>query len=319
MLSLVLTNYNHARYLATALEGLAAQTRPACQAIFLDDASSDDSVAIFERYLPRFANATLIRNPKNAGVVANLNRGLELATGDFVYFAAADDLTYPKLFETAADLLSSYPSAALFSARSDTMDEAGNILGPFPTPIPMPRPGYISPAEAGRHLLDDDGWFMGNATIYRRKLLADAGGFPIPLHAFTDGYMSRLLALKSGACFSPEVLCAWRRLEAAVSSAQSLNLAKTMQVIELVEQRMAEEAGTFPPGYAERWRGRHLFASRRYALVQERTRSQETGGLSYARALVREWVTTAWLFLKLRPQDLLTVARRRLRQMAQGR
>src|SRR5687767_6237012 len=105
MLSLVLTNYNHARYLPTALEGLASQTQSVDQAIFIDDASADESVSIFEQFLPRFKNATLIRNAKNAGVVANMNRGLELSKCDFVYFAAADDLVYSKLFERATGLL----------------------------------------------------------------------------------------------------------------------------------------------------------------------------------------------------------------------
>jgi glycosyltransferase involved in cell wall biosynthesis len=71
MLSLVLPNYNHARYLPTALEGLASQTRPLDQAIFIDDASTDESVSIFERYLPRFKNATLIRNAKNPWPVSD--------------------------------------------------------------------------------------------------------------------------------------------------------------------------------------------------------------------------------------------------------
>jgi glycosyltransferase involved in cell wall biosynthesis len=315
MLSLVLTNYNHARYLPTALEGLASQTRPVDQAIFIDDASADESVSIFEQFLPRFKNATLIRNAKNAGVVANMNRGLELSKCDFVYFAAADDLVYSKLFERATGLLTAYPRAGLFSALSDIMDEGGKILGTFPTPIPIDKPGYLNPAETAQHLLEDDGWFMGNTTIYRRQALADAGGFPIELNAFTDGYMSRLMALKFGACFSPEVLCAWRRLEGGVSSAQSLDLAKTMRIIELVEKRITQEGDTFPEGYARRWRGRHLFASQRYGLTQETRRAREAGGAAYYAALAREWLLTAWLFVTLRPRDLLTVARRRTRQL----
>lgn len=318
MLSLVLTNYNHERYLPIALEGLANQSRPAGQTIFIDDASTDNSVAIFERYLPRFADATLIRNARNAGVVANLNRGLELATGEFVYFAAADDLVYENLFKTAIDLLEAHPRAALFSSRSDTMDAAGRNNGALATAIPIMKPGYISPEQAARQMLEDDGWFMGNATIYRRQPLADIGGFPPALNAFTDGFVSRLLALKQGACFSPEVLCSWRRMDASVSSAQTLNLAKTMHVIELVEQRMAAEADVFPPGYAERWRGRHLFASRRYALVQQRRLSRTEGSLPYLRALAREWVATPWLFMKLRRKDLVSVTYRRLRQLAHG-
>jgi glycosyltransferase involved in cell wall biosynthesis len=314
MLSLVLTNYNHAHYLPEALEALAAQTRPADEAIFIDDASSDDSVAILEAYLPRFKNAQLVRNAKNRGVVPNMNVGLQMARGTAIHFAASDDRTYPAFFEKGMALLEAHPEAGLFSARSDVLDETGRWLGPLPTPVPLAKPGYIAPADVARFLLKDDGWFMGNASLFSRKGLLEAGGFPEALHAFTDGYTSRLLALKHGACFSPEVLCAWRRVEGGVSWSQAVNLEKTLNMIALVEEKMAAAGDTFPAGYAERWKGRHLFSTRRFGLIQERKRACAGGSLACLFARVREAVLTAWLFLQLRPQDLITVARRRLSQ-----
>lgn len=315
MLSLVLTNFNHARFLPTALEALASQARPADEAIFIDDASTDDSVSILEAFLPRFKNARLVRNSKNSGVVANLNRGLEIASGDVIHFAASDDLTYPKFFQIGMAMLTDYPQAGIFSARSDILDESGRCQGPLATPIPISRPGFITREETARHLLEDDGWFMGNASLFRRIPLIEAGGFPVVLHAFTDGYVSRLLALRHGACFTPEVLCGWRRMEGGVAWSQAVNIDKTMRVIDLVEQKMAEAGDTFPAGYARRWKGRHLFASRRFGLVQERRRAQGAGRLPYLGALAREMVMTTWLFLSLRPQDVVTVSRRRLRQV----
>lgn len=314
MLSLVLTNYNHAHYLPEALEALASQSRPADEAIFIDDASSDDSVAILERFLPRFKNAQLVRNPNNRGVVPNMNVGLGMARGDFIHFAASDDRTYPRFFEKGMALLGAHPQAGLFSARSDILDEHGRCHGPLPTPVPLGEPGFITPAEAARFLLEDDGWFMGNASLFSRLALLDAGGFPEALHAFTDGYVSRLLALRHGACFSPEVLCAWRRLEGGVAWSQAVDLDKTLRMIALVEQKMAEAGSTFPAGYAQRWKGRHLFSTRRFGLIQERRRACASGTLPCLVARLRETAMTAWLFLRLRPQDLLTVARRRLGQ-----
>jgi hypothetical protein len=155
---------------------------------------------------------------------------------------------------------------------------------------------------------------MGNASLFNREALLEAGGFPVALHAFTDGYVSRLLALTRGACFSPEVLCAWRRVEGSVAWSQAVNLDKTLGMIALVEEKMAAAGDTFPAGYAERWKGRHLFSTRRFGLVQERKRACAAGGLACLIARAREAVLTAWLFLRLRPQDLATVARRRLAQ-----
>ncbi len=155
---------------------------------------------------------------------------------------------------------------------------------------------------------------MGNASLFNRAALVEVGGFPVALHAFTDGYVSRLLALKHGACFSPQVLCAWRRVEGGVAWSQAVNLDKTLRMISLVEEKMAEAGDTFPAGYAQRWKGRHLFSSRRFGLIQERKRACAAGPLPCLMARLREAVLTAWLFLQLRPRDLLTVARRRLGQ-----
>src|SRR5215208_6594213 len=123
MLSVILTNYNHARFLPAGSGTAGPRTRPADEVIVIDDASTDDSVAVIEPFLDRFANARLVRNPANLGCAANLNRGIEIARGDIVHFAAADDVTYPRLFEQGLWLLAEHPGAALMSARIDILGE----------------------------------------------------------------------------------------------------------------------------------------------------------------------------------------------------
>src|SRR5258708_4948524 len=105
MLSVILPSYNHAAYLGAALAGLLAQARPADEILLIDDASTDDSLAVAEGYAARYPQITVVRNPRNLGCVANLNRGLAMARGEFVYCGAADDVTYPKLFESGLALL----------------------------------------------------------------------------------------------------------------------------------------------------------------------------------------------------------------------
>jgi hypothetical protein len=63
----------------------------------------------------------------------------------------------------------------------------------------------------------DESWFTGNATIFRRSALLSVGGFPEELGAFTDGYVSRLLTVKYGSCYTPEVLVAWRQMEGGLA------------------------------------------------------------------------------------------------------
>ena len=213
-LTTILVNYNHARFLPHSLHSLLAQTHQANELIVVDDASTDSSIDVISEFLPRFPNARLVRNSVNQGTVTNMNDGLRLGMGTYVHFAAADDIFYPQLYETGLRLLEANPGAAIFCSRSDAIDEAGHSLNErTPSPeYPLHAPGFISPADAQRFLMREDGWFMGNTTLFRCAAVLAEGGFPPELQAFADGYMSRLLALKYGSCFSPDVLAAWRRL-----------------------------------------------------------------------------------------------------------
>ena len=312
MLSVILTSYNYARYLPAALTALAAQTRPPEELIVIDDGSADDSVAIINSFLGRFAEPRLVVNPRNLGTIANLNRGLELARGDVVYFAAADDIAYPALLERGMELLEAHPLAALFSARSDIIDTKGTVERTLATAIPLRQPGYLAPDFVARVLMQDDNWLTGNTTLYRRAPLIAAGGFAPELGSFCDGYVSRLLAARYGACFSPEVLGAWRQHEGGFAWSQTVDFTRAQQLVTAVERRMAADASAFPPGYSRRWAARHLFGARRFALIRRREEARGRGVGARLRARLYEIAMTLWLFIRYRPRDGLAVARRRL-------
>jgi glycosyltransferase involved in cell wall biosynthesis len=309
-LSVVLTSYNYARYLPAALLALAAQTRPADELIVIDDCSADDSVAIIKSLLGRFAEPRLVQNPRNLGTIANLNRGLDLARGEVVYFAAADDVTDRALFGRGMALLDEHPGAALFSARSDIIDAEGRVESTLATAIPLSHPGYIAPEAIARILVQDDNWLTGNTTLYRRARLVAAGGFAPELGSFCDGYVSRLLAARYGACFSPEVLGAWRRHEGGFAWSQTADLIRARQLVMEVERRMEADAADFPAGYSRRWAGRHLFGAHRFALVRRRVEASSRGGAARLWARICEVAMTLWLFILYRPWDGVAVARR---------
>lgn len=315
MLTVVVSNYNHAHYLPTALEAILSQTRPADEIIIFDDASTDNSVAIIEPFLSRHPNIRLIKNKKNSGVLFNMNRGLELARGTYFFHAAADDVIYPTFFEESTQLLDRFPKACLFSSRCEIIDADGQSEGVFASPQPLQSPGYIAPADVGPLLMSDDSWFNGVTTVWRRELLRNAGGFPTDLGSFADGYLSRLLALKHGACFSPAVLCAWRRVEGGMAWSASTDLQKTERAAREIAQRMTED-GSFPAGYPRVWANRHIFGARRFTLVQERRKARAAGLMPWLMAFAKEAWLTGWLFLTLRPADIVVVLKRRIRAAA---
>jgi glycosyltransferase involved in cell wall biosynthesis len=310
-LTAILPNYNHSQFLQESIGSLLGQTRPADELIIIDDASTDNSVAMILDMIGKSPKAKLLRNPKNIGVVASMNKGLANATGDIVFFAAADDIYYPRLLEVGAAMLEAYPQAALFSALCDLIDASSANKGRFLSPKPLAAPGYLDPSAAIRELLRDDSWFMCNTALYRRSALLAVGDFDEKLGPFTDGYMCRLLALRHGACFTPEILAAWRRLEGGFASSQALKTEDANNFVALVKERMIETGGLFPAQYIYRWQRRYLFGGRRFALSHsESAASGLAGGL-------RRWFNTLkilWMFLVLRPWDIGTVSRRWVRE-----
>jgi glycosyltransferase involved in cell wall biosynthesis len=313
-LATVFVNYNHARFIPYSLGSVLAQSRPPDELIVIDDASTDDSVAVISSLLHRHSNACLIRNPLNQGCFANVNDGLRLARGDVVHFAAADDVFYPELYAKAIKLMDANPQAAVFSCRSDIIDARGQIADlaiPW-AGHPSREVGFVSPAQVKRALLREDGWFMGNTAVFRREILLGEGGFPQDLLSFADGFICRLLALKYGTCFSPEILAAWRRMADGFASSVNRDPETARLLIANAEQRMLAASEIFPAAYTRRWKARQQFDVRRAALARAAAHLQSAGTLRRTLARAIEKLRAAILLIRLRPWDAMTNMRQRV-------
>ena len=99
--SIIVPNFNHAKYLLERLESIYGQTYCNGEVILLDDCSSDESVAILDDYAKRYPAKTICRfNEANSGGVFNQwKKGLELATGELIWIAESDDYCSVNLLE----------------------------------------------------------------------------------------------------------------------------------------------------------------------------------------------------------------------------
>ena len=261
----VVPNFNHSKYLPVALRSILAQSRPCDELIVIDDSSSDCSIDVIKSLISGHANARLIANSERVGCNANMNTGLRLAKGALIHFAAADDVFGRDLYLTAVALLDAHPDAALFSSRSDIIDGEGRSIGRAMPEFgyPLEIEGFLSPAASARKLIRRDGWFMGNCTVYRTALLRKEGGIPEELFSLADGFVSRRLALKYGACFSPKIHGSWRKTGSGMAESTMQNPEAASVYIAAAERRMMAEPSVFPSKYVKRWKGRQEFLVRR--------------------------------------------------------
>ena len=127
--SVIVPNYNYAHHLAQRLSTILNQSMPVWEIIFLDDCSTDDSVAVAREF---FRNCPIryriIENEANSGsVFAQWKKGVELAEGDIVWIAEADDWAAHDFVETAAsafadeDVVLSYTQSHQASGEGDVL------------------------------------------------------------------------------------------------------------------------------------------------------------------------------------------------------
>jgi glycosyltransferase involved in cell wall biosynthesis len=100
-ISVVVPNYNYARFIEDRLRTIAGQTHPIFELIVLDDGSTDGSQEVIETALKTVEIPhVFIRNATNSGsVIHQWRRGVEEARGDLVWIAEADDLSDPHFLE----------------------------------------------------------------------------------------------------------------------------------------------------------------------------------------------------------------------------
>jgi glycosyltransferase involved in cell wall biosynthesis len=124
----VLPVYNAGAYLAQAIESILAQTYREFEFIILDDGSTDDSLAIIERFAARDRRIRYVSRP-NAGLVATLNEGLSMARGEYVARMDADDVCQPWRFARQLELLDRDASLALCGSAVNVIDGQGRPAG----------------------------------------------------------------------------------------------------------------------------------------------------------------------------------------------
>lgn len=236
-LSVVMTNYNHARFLPGALSAILLQSFQPVEIIIIDDASTDHSAEVLSEFSKRSPNLKVIQNERNLGIIANGRRLFDLAIGDYVYWAASDDKVLPGFFQKSMELLMRYPQAGLCSTLSVAVDEEGRYQGLCRLPVISSTACFLNPKQFQQAFCDYGSWLQGVTTIYRKQAILDAGGFPPQLGAFVDGFMCEVLALRHGVCFIPEPLTAMRRM-GEYSMSAGANLETMLEITRQAESLM---------------------------------------------------------------------------------
>lgn len=208
-ISICIPSYNYAHFIADAIESALSQTFSDYELLVIDNCSTDNTGEVVLRYLQEGRNIKYIRNETNLGLIGNLNRCIELASGTYIKILCADDLLEASCLEKMVRVLEADPKVSLVASGRQLVDRSLNKLGQLSY---ADRAELLPGAEVIGKCL-----FVGNligeptAVLFRKK---DAiGGFDPRYRQLVDLEMWFRLLEQGDFAFVPEPLCLVRQHE----------------------------------------------------------------------------------------------------------
>ena len=219
--SVLMPVYNGARFLAEAIDSVLGQTFGDFELLAINDGSSDETAEILARY--RDSRVRIVDNGRNLGLIASLNRGFDLARGDFIARMDADDLCFPRRLEKQVNFLRENPWVGL----------CGTWFCTFGNGKPkIIRPPIQADDMAARLFFESP---LGHPTVmFRRPLFVERGLIYKDefLHA-EDYELWTRAAEVTGLANLPDVLLRYRQHEAQTSSLRKTRQEATVANIRL--------------------------------------------------------------------------------------
>jgi glycosyltransferase involved in cell wall biosynthesis len=120
LVTIIVPNYNHGKFLKERLESIYAQNYANFEVVLLDDNSDDDSREILQSYLTRYSGKTrMVENEVNGGSgYKQWIKGISIAKGELIWIAESDDVSESNFLST---LVPKFENEAVKIAFSNTV------------------------------------------------------------------------------------------------------------------------------------------------------------------------------------------------------
>lgn len=172
-LTVCICAYNAEKYLLETLTSLEQQTFSDFDWLFIDDASSDGTVQLFQQWIADHPErqAELIQLSQNSGTAVVRQLALEHVRTPLMMFFDADDIAKSNLVKTLYDRIVDDDDLIAVSCYCSYMDANGKVLNGGLYLGPTSREEFVNRAEAGKMM------FILPPTIFRREYALKAGGY----------------------------------------------------------------------------------------------------------------------------------------------
>jgi glycosyltransferase involved in cell wall biosynthesis len=266
----VITTYNHARFLTDAIESVLGQTRPVDEVVVVDDGSTDDPDSIVAGY----PGVRLVRQA-NQGLAAARNSGLRAADTDKVIFLDADDRLLPNAVTAGLACFANAPASGFVYGGYRRIWLNGRLRSDDSyTPIG---------SEPYRDFLKGNVIGMHAAVMYDRARLIAIGGFDRALRRCEDYDLYLRMSRAARVASHPEIVAEYRWHGDNVSADHREMLDWALRVHRREAGRAFEQAETARDWRLGRIGWRRLYVGRMLAEAKSEWRRRHVLG-----ATVRE-------------------------------
>jgi glycosyltransferase involved in cell wall biosynthesis len=200
LVSVIIPNYNYAKYLREAVDSVLSQTYQHIEIIVVDDGSKDKSREIIESYGEKIKSIL----QKNQGVSAARNNGVAESKGEYIAFLDADDAWLPAKIEMEMEMFVADPEIGMVHVSIVEMGDAGNRL--------LERMDGMAGWISEEFLRFERPVVLGGGSgiLVRRNAFDEVGGFDTRLSTSADWDFFYQVSSRFKVAFVPEILLKYR-------------------------------------------------------------------------------------------------------------
>ena len=205
--TIVTPAFNRASFLPETIESVFAQTFTDFEYIVLDDGSTDETQEVLREWEQREPERFRWTSHPNMGQIRTVNKGFEMAQGDYLYVLNSDDYLYPECLEHLVAAFESAPDAVLAYGDWCVIDADGELIA-------QTANTQLTPTQIIRDVIT-----VGAGVMYTRELVDAVGGWN-PEYPVMPDFELWIKALLIGPyVHTPHLTAVWRSHPDAITVA----------------------------------------------------------------------------------------------------
>lgn len=206
--TVITPTYNRADLLPETIESVLTQGYPNLEYLILDDGSKDKTAEVVQPYVDRYPEVIRYYHHENCGEAMTVNRGWEMATGEYVIIINSDDPQPAELIARSVEVLRGQPDAVASYPDWVMIDGAGEVV----------REYRLKP-YGFKHMVRRAHCFIGPGALINRAMVKEkVKAIRDPKFPYvSDFYCWLNLGMHGRLHHIPELLAQWRRHEGATT------------------------------------------------------------------------------------------------------